>query len=318
MNWLLALVAIGVGLALWIHYTFEGESLLRNLWREWRLGRRSLNEWDREWQHSTSKSDVVVSLTTIPSRMGVVDTALKGLMDQSRPPKRIYLNVPEWSKRENCVYEVPEHLTNLSSLVVRRCEDWGPATKVIPTLLAEDADQLIMVVDDDRIYPRNTLAAIEQQAASHPDKALGCAGWVVPKDFLDRPTTILSNLLKQPPAPIRGHRTRKPVEIDVLLGVFGYALRPRFFDLGRLTDFSDTPRAAFLVDDVRTSALCRVAKFVVPIRCLSFLPLRRRRQYTESALAHLNRGDGDLESRNNTKAIQHFRDLWRVGGNNLQ
>lgn len=317
MIWLLALIAIAIGLWLWIHYVFEGECIPRDLMREWRLGRRSLADWDKEWQQNTSKSDIVVSLTTIPSRIGMIDTVLKGLMDQSRPPGRIYLNIPEWSKREDCAYVVPAHLEALSCLVVRRCEDWGPATKVIPTMLNEAPDQLIVVADDDRIYPRNTLAAFEKEAAEHPDLALTCAGWVVPKDLLDRPTTIASNLFKRPPAPIRGHRTRKLAEIDVLLGVFSYALRPRFFDLDEMADFSDTPKAAFQADDVRTSALCNVPKMVIPIGGLSFLPRKGRNHLQETALAHLNRGDGDLESRSNSKAIRYYRDRWRVGGANL-
>lgn len=317
MLWWPALIVIGVCLWLGIHFLFEGERIPRDLWREWRLSRKSLAEWDRLWQARDDKSDIVVSLTTIPSRIDGIDTALKGLLDQSRPPKRIYLNVPNWSKREDCPYTVPDQISGLQGVVVRRCDDWGPATKVIPTLLEEDADQLILVVDDDRIYPADTLATTEDQAARHPGNALTCAGWIVPKDLIDRPTTILANLFKQPPTPNRGHRTRKTIEIDVLLGVFSYAVRPRFFDLGEMTDFSDTPRAGFLADDVRTSALCRVPKFVIPIKGLSFLPRRGRAHLQATALAHLNKGDGDLESRSNTVAIRHYSDRWRVGGNNL-
>ena len=318
MVWFLFIAATAVGLWLWIHFLFEGEILPRDMLREWRLSRRPLSEWDRIWLTTKKRSDIVVSLTTIPSRIGVIDTTIKSLLDQSRPPKRIYLNVPEWSKRENCAYEVPSHLKGLQSVIVRRCEDWGPATKVIPALMSEDPDQVILVTDDDRIYLHDMLEAMEKQADSHPDKALSCAGWIVPKDFLDRPTSILANLFKHPPAPVRGHRTRKLVEIDILLGVFGYAIRPRFFDLIEMTEFDQTPRAAFLADDVRTSALCKVPKMVIPVRGLSFLRRKGRSHLLDTALAKLNNGGGDLENRSNTIGIRHYSDRWRVGGKNLQ
>jgi hypothetical protein len=56
-------------------------------------------------------------------------------MRQSRAPARIVLNLPHHSKRENVAYDVPDFLQGLKSVVVRRCEDLGPATKAIPTLL---------------------------------------------------------------------------------------------------------------------------------------------------------------------------------------
>lgn len=89
MVWLVFFATSAVGLWLWLHYLFEGEILLRDVLREWRLGRSPLSERDRIWQASQTKSDIVVSLTTIPSRIGVIDTTLKSLLDQSRPPKRI-------------------------------------------------------------------------------------------------------------------------------------------------------------------------------------------------------------------------------------
>lgn len=309
---------IGFGVAVlavlyWIHYIFEGERWGVDVLREWRLSRLSLTQADQRWQ-AAETSDIIVTLTTIPSRIEHIGTTLKGLMEQSRPPKKIVLNVPEFSQREQVAYEVPEWLENLAAVEVRRGKDWGPATKLIPTLLAAEADQLVVVVDDDRIYPRDFLATLEAAAEAMPDVALTMAGWVVPADMIDRRTTIRSNLFRLPPAPLRGHRLRSPREVDVFLGVFGYAVRPRFYDLGALADFEDTPRAAFLTDDVRSSALCDVARWVIPCRGLSCLPKADKAHFRATALARLNRGDGTPEDRNNTKSIRHYADRWRVGG----
>ncbi|MEP2533046.1 hypothetical protein [Shimia sp.] len=309
----LAALLIALVVALWLHHLFEGERLLSDLLRERRLSRLSLAELDQRWQDA-DKSDIVVSLTTIPSRIALIDTVLKGYLDQSRPPKKILLNVPDFSLREEVAYDVPAHLEQLDAVEIVRGKDWGPATKLIPALLASEPDQLIVVGDDDRIYPHDFLATFETTASEHPDDALTMAGWVVPSDLMDRPTTLRSNLLQEPPAPLRGHRLKSTREVDVLLGVFGYAVRPRFYDLQELTDIDDTPRAAFLADDVRSSALCQVARFVIPCRGLSFLPKADTAHYKLTALANLNRGDGSLEDRNNTKAIRHYANRWRVGG----
>ena len=197
-------LAVLAGGAWYVHHLFEGERYVRDRLRERRLAGASLAEWDARWALVEDKADIVVSLTTIPSRIGVIDHALKGLLDQSRPPRKIVLNVPYRSLREDCAYEVPEHLEGLRGIEIRRCEDMGPATKAIPTLLAEEADQVVMVVDDDRIYPRDAVEGIEKAAAALPDCAVCYAGWTVPETLVDAPTTIRSNLFMLPARAIAG------------------------------------------------------------------------------------------------------------------
>jgi hypothetical protein len=317
--WTAILLIAAVYLAWRLLFLFEGERFFRDVLHEWRLSRKSLAQLDAEWAASPAKSDTIISLTTIPSRISRIDYALKGLLAQSRPPKKIVVNIPDHSLREDCAYEVPPHLAALQGVEVHRCgRDWGPATKLIPTLLsADDPDQPILVVDDDRIYPRDTLEEIEKHASRLPDAALTNAGWIVPGDLTDGPTRVMDNLLKRAPAPLRGHRLRQPEEVDVLLGVFAYLVRPRFFDLEDMTDFSETPRAGFLADDVRTSALCNAPCLVVPNNGLSYLPWQDFKHFKETSLGRINAGDGGPETRNNTIAIRHYADRWRVGGHNL-
>lgn len=310
---LLAILLGGAALALWIHYFFDGELLILDLLRERRLSRLSLSDLDARWQQG-ARSDILVSLTTIPSRIGHIDTTLKAILDQSVLPKRIVLTVPEHSLREGRAYEIPPHLHQIRALEIRRGADLGPATKVIPLITdpALDPDQPVLVIDDDRIYPYPFLAEFQRAMEAAPGAALCAAGWRVPPDLIDRPTTVWSNLMQQAPAPVRGHRQRRPVATDVMLGVMGYLVRPRFFDLPKLADLSAEPEHARLTDDVRTSALVQVPKRVIPVRSLSCLPKRTYRFYKETALANLNRGSGDPLERNNTKSIRHFKGVWLV------
>lgn len=309
-------IAAAVGLAvlliigIWLHHIFEGEWLPSDLWREWKLSRTSLAALDAAWAANPGRSSITVTLTTIPSRLGAIDDTLKSLLDQARKPQRILLNIPEWSEREGCAYQVPERLRGLASVEIRPCRDWGPATKLIPSVLSEPADAALLVVDDDRIYPPWTVARFEEESAETPDDALALGGWVVPADLTDRPTTVLSNLLMRPPVPVRAPRLSRRMRVDVLLGVMGYLVRPRFFDLDEIADFSAGPSVLRLVDDVRTSALCRAAKYVIPGPSLSFIPKRRRGLYQKTALGRINRGRGGNDQRHNTIAIRYFADRW--------
>ena len=300
--------------ALMVHHVFEGEWLPHDLWREFRLSRQSLQTLDQAWTNTTNRSDIVISLTTTPSRITLLETTLKSLLDQTLPPARIILNVPEISTREQVAYSIPPALKSLQSLEIHRCEDLGPGTKLIPTLPRVDADTPILVLDDDRIYPAWLLARYTAEAASHPDRALTMAGWVVPEDLTDRPTTVHSSWHMLPPAPIRAPRLSVPRQIDVFLGVFSYLVRPRFFDIAKIQDLNSDPDALRYVDDVRTSALCDAPKFVIPAKSLSFVPWRLHRALQSTRLGLMNRGSGGSGNRHNTIGIRHYAEKWRVGG----
>ena len=312
---LLALLLVALlWLGLYLHHIFEGEWLPHDLRREFRLSRRNLSELDQSWAEAKDRSDIVVTLTTTPSRITLLEHTLKSLLDQTRPPAKIVLNVPEFSQREQIAYVIPDALTALQSLEIHRCEDLGPGTKLIPSLMRFDPDQPLLVLDDDRIYPAWLIARYEAAMTSHPDTALTMAGWVVPDDLTDRPTTIRSSLLLQPPAPIRAPRLSAPRPIDVMLGVMSYLVRPRQFDLSEMADLDNGPEALRYVDDVRSSALCNADKLVIPAPSLSFVPWRQRNAFQSTRLGLMNRGTGGTGERHNTIAIRHYRDKWRVGG----
>jgi hypothetical protein len=312
-DWLLLLLAVAA-VAIWAHDFFEGESLLPDLWDEWRIGRATLDALDALCARNPARSTLVVSLTTIPSRLAAIDDTLKSLLRQTRAPAEIRLNVPAFSEREGAVYDVPARLQNLRCVRIVRCEDLGPATKLIPTLRALEPATQVLAVDDDRIYPACLIETLDDAARLLPDAALGLSGWIAPADLVDRPTTIVSNLLERPPAPIRARRLRRPRPVDVLQGLSGYLVRPDFFDLDALGDYARAPEAARFVDDVWVSAQCRAPKYVIPAPRASFVPYRRRALYARTALGRMNRGGGDPERRNNTIMLKFFASAWQVGG----
>jgi hypothetical protein len=301
------LLAAAYGLA--CHFT--GENLLA-AWRDERqLARRTLAELDAACAANPRPSEVIVTLTTIPSRLGLIAPTLKSLLRQTARPREIRLCLPPWSEREQRAYVVPEWLHGLRCVTVVRCADEGPATKFLSTLRASPPDQLVLVVDDDRIYHAGLLEALARQAAAAPDRAFAAAGWSAPADLVDRPTTLGARLRGAAHVPVRANQLGAPRRVDVMQGLHGYLVRPRFFDLAALGDFRAAPPAVRTVDDVWISAHCRAEKWVppLPLAFTDFAPRRDRARREASALGRIHRAARD-EDRANSIALRWFRDRW--------
>ena len=128
---------------------------------------------------------VIASLTTVPARIDNLEPTIHSLLKQTRPPDEIVLTIPEFSIREQRPYDVPTHVSRLPRLRILHCRrDWGPATKFIAAIQDELAagrqNTLIMVVDDDRVYPRDALETYLHYSKQLPDAALCFRGGAMP------------------------------------------------------------------------------------------------------------------------------------------
>lgn len=307
---LLAAGAIGAGIK--VHDYIEAETLIFDLFDEFRLSRTSLDALDEACISNPRRSSVIVSLTTIPSRLPLIGLTLKSLMRQRLAPARIVLNLPRFSRRENVPYEVPDFLRSLRSVQVRWCEDLGPATKLLPSLTDEDAGTRIIVVDDDRVYPPNLVEDLVAAADRQPNTVFSMRGWVVPPDLTDRSTTLRRklSLAPVPPTPVRARRISRPTRVDIIMGVAGYLVQPSFFDLEGVMDYAGAPREAFFVDDVWISAHLKVPRFVIPSKHVSYQPKQFKGIFDRTALSEINNAPGADELRNNTIVMRHFPDRW--------
>ena len=304
---ILAAVGGAAALGLLAHDHLADERVLWDVFYEAALRRRSLRELDERALRNPSRSDLVVCLTTIPSRIGRIGATLRSLLAQSKSPDHIRLHLPEQSRREGIAYEIPDWLRDLRSVRIIPCADEGPATKLLPALTLA-AHQRLLVVDDDRIFKPHLVAQFDDWSHRLPDMALGSRGWNVPADLTDRPTTLLADILKRAPVPLLATRIDRPTPIDILQGVGGLLVKPRFFDPEEVHDFSRAPEAARTVDDVWLSAHCLVPRRVVPIRRSNFPSYWDERRNKRSSLGLLNRGGGDPERRPNTIMIRHFKE----------
>ena len=167
---------------------------------------------------------VIVSLSTVPDRIDNLTPTIRSLLKQTRPPDEIVLAVPEFSVRERRHYVVPKYISRLPRVrILRTRDDWGPATKFIAAIQDELAagrqNTLIMVVDDDRVYPPDALETYLHYSEQLPEAALCFRGAAMPSTLDWDDATM-----------IRASELREPRPVAVITGCGSYLIQPRFFD----------------------------------------------------------------------------------------
>ena len=244
---------------------------------------------------------VIASLTTVPDRINNLSPTIQCLLKQTRPPDEIVLAIPEFSIRERRPYEVPKYISRLPRVRVLHCRrDWGPATKFIPIvreqLAAGQGDTLIMVVDDDRVYPRDALEIYLLYNKQLPDAALCFRGAAMPRNLDWRDARM-----------IKASELRQPEAVAVITGCGSYLIQPRFFDES-LWDYSQAPKGAFYMDDIWISGCLtrrKVQRYLVPASAMMRSVRRQRRTLSLHDVP-------DGRQYHNNETIGFFGDAWDV------
>ena len=251
--------------------------------------------------HAFNDRRLIVSLSTLPDRIGGLQPTLESLLTQTRPPDEIVLAIPKLSVRQNREYIIPNYLATMPRVRLLQAEtDWGPATKFIPVIRAElkagRPDTLIMVVDDDRVYPRDSVALYLHYNAQSPNAALCFRGGPLERSRNGRHYKT-----------IFGIDLQSPERVAVMTGCGSYLIQPRFFD-ETLWDYSAAPKGAFYMDDIWISGCLDrrgVEKYVVPASRMMRTALR---QFGTMTLHDVPNG----WRHNNNEAIEFFRSSWNI------
>ena len=252
-------------------------------------------------KHTFDDRRVIASLSTVPDRINNLRPTIQSLLKQTRPPDEIVLAIPEFSVREHRPYVVPKYISRLPRVRVLHCaEDWGPATKFIGAIQDELAagreNSLIMVVDDDRLYPRDALETYLYYSEQLPNAALCFRGAAMP-----------STLDWDDAKMIRASELREPRPVAVITGCGSYLIQPRFFDES-LWNYSAAPQVAFDIDDIWISGwLSRrgVKRYVVPASAMMRSVFRQRRTLSLHDVP-------DGRQYNNNETIAFFGKTWDV------
>jgi glycosyltransferase involved in cell wall biosynthesis len=270
-------------------------------WQRRRRQSRFIRELLSDAGKAPDSRRIIVSLSTLADRIGNLEPTIRCLLEQTRPPDEIIVAVPDFSTRQQKAYVVPKYLSQLPKVRILRCgKDWGPATKFVPVIQEELAagrgDTLILVVDDDRIYPRDALETYLYYNRKLPDGALCFRGAAIRRRAKKSALEIFV-----------GSRIRHPQPVAVMTGCASYLIQPRFFD-AQLWDYSAAPAAAFYMDDIWISGWLdrrQVPKYLVPASAM----MRSVAQQTRTMTLHDVPG-GRLQS--NKEVIAFFRETWKV------
>ena len=131
------------------------------------------------------RSQVVVSLSTIPPRFPFIGETLQSLLNQSIKPDKIELWIPKSYRRFPdhvfCLPDVPDGVT-----IETTDDDLGPATKVLPSVQKyRGTDTQIVYVDDDQNYWKDFLKSCLEAAVTRPDECIAAIGHDVGFYLLD-------------------------------------------------------------------------------------------------------------------------------------
>lgn len=117
--------------------------------------------------HAGKHRPVIISLTTIPSRLDKVWMTIESLLRQTERPNRIIL----WLAQEEFQdIEIPQVLQRQQNrgLEIRYCKNLKSYKKFYYTML-ENPNAYVLVVDDDFIYSERLLEKMMKTSNSYPD-----------------------------------------------------------------------------------------------------------------------------------------------------
>ena len=122
-----------------------------------------------------------ISLTSIPPRFEFLQQTLQSLLQQRADVHEIRVNIPKSYRRfPEGSFSMPE-LPEGATLVVLD-HDYGPATKILPTLEAKrGSNEPLIYCDDDRIAHPNFVSDLLAGAQKKPGCILANSGWDLEK-----------------------------------------------------------------------------------------------------------------------------------------
>lgn len=197
----------------------------------------------------------ILSLTTIPPRMSQLGPTLDSLLRQTAKIEAILLWIPQRYRRAGFAdFALPDLPAGVE---LRRCEaDFGPATKVLPTIRAyRGQDVRILYCDDDRIYHPDWAQRMIDESDRFPEDCICEAGErVAVTQARAFGNTWRYQLYTKLSLGLYGHLHRRRIRaldpghglVDIAKGYGGVLVRPDF-----LTEAAfDIPDILWTVDDV--------------------------------------------------------------------
>lgn len=121
-----------------------------------------------EYINTKRRQQIIVSMTTIPKRKKRLTDNLPFLIHQSYPYDKLIINVDDNLSEED--YEWYNSLKQQDPRIeINKSEaKWRSCNKLLPTLKKYPHD-IIITLDDDVAYPRDTIKCLVEEHIKHPD-----------------------------------------------------------------------------------------------------------------------------------------------------
>ena len=195
------------------------------------------------------KEKIIISVTTIPSRLNNIIPVLDSIKNQTIISDEIVLVLPLKSLREQInpdidPYNISENINNyikLNNITLMRPDyDLGPIMKLLPVLLREKknkTDNIIISIDDDKKYFSNT---IEDLINGYQRNNCVCARKGAILNFYDDniKNRIIANInianinianINIKEKPMRSADFTEDQKINFIYGTGGVLYKPSFF-----------------------------------------------------------------------------------------
>jgi len=202
---------------------------------------------------------IIVSLTTIPPRFNYLHITIDSILSQTILPDKIIINIPKIYNNYSSNYTLP-CFSDDKVIINNDVKDYGPATKLLGLYDYElynnmSDNDIIIVIDDDRIYNKDLIKQMLLFNKDHPNKVLTVAGWDIES---------ITNNKKQP----RGMAFKKEGFIDLLGGCCGFLIEKKNCPFNNKEIFSlEKDDNKYYVDDIWISGfitLNNIDIFLIP------------------------------------------------------
>lgn len=199
---------------------------------------------------------IIVTLTTIPSRIKHIQPVIDNILNQSMPPDRIELYIPkEYKKRSLGSIDPHDYPTGCD--IVHCDEDYGPATKILPAIQRyKDQDVTLIYCDDDKIHDHYWIERFIQKHNVYPDACIAEVGMHVKWWFFYRwKDTVTRQYRLKRILSLGIWNPKRKVHTDecheIALGFGGVLVKPSFFP----PEVFDIPDILWTVDDIWLSGM---------------------------------------------------------------
>jgi len=173
---------------------------------------------------------VIVSLTSIRSRLESLQLTVQSLLNQSLLPDEIHINLSKDPYLlDQGILEIPKWLESYKTnqlIKVNWCENIGPYRKLLPIIETFEEEDIIVICDDDVLYHESWLSNLVAASSINPNKIICTHARRITKNFLFTTSYIFWPITK-----VSGKKS------NILpIGVGGILYKKKFFNLDALYD----------------------------------------------------------------------------------